>query len=385
MRVGSNLMANSKIIWKKLKCCCRRKVRKVTADDFASTKQPCLESDVQLKCQSESYEASARALDITKTNNLKPTSLAADSLHTYTLNAELRETLKEQFTAVVTSLHRRGGLSFNAERLVQQAIAQASAGSVWDTSHLLAAAMCKRWMSLLIGLSTVLNLFSVIYILQLGAKNNLSDGYHFRFTVLEHRTHYGLGAGINNLGLLQNWCDDFLLGTVPKVTITNKSYTLSYANRIQVNGWWFTTSNNSIDSDPVKFIKIGTSRAIWSWSGTMLLSEDFYNTTIHRLMPAVFDLSVPWVWTGSGVACAIINLVASILILRMIAMQDQIRGIRLSAYSQVLIATVQMLASVGYSQLGSFDLDLMSASSAILYFGFALVLKFAEKYYTFAL
>ena len=238
-------------------------------------------------------------------------------------------------------------------------------------------------MSLLIGLSTVLNLFSVIYILQLGAKNNLSDGYHFRFTVLEHRTHYGLGAGINNLGLLQNWCDDFLRGTasVPKVTITNKSYTLSYANRIQVNGWWFTTSNNSIDSDPVKFIKIGTSRAIWSWSGTMLLSEDFYNTTIHRLMPAVFDLSVPWVWTGSGVACAIINLVASILILRMIAMQDQIRGIRLSAYSQVLIATVQMLASVGYSQLGSFDLDLMSASSAILYFGFALVLKFAEKYY----
>ena len=275
---------------------------------------------------------------------------------------------------------------------------QVSAGSVWDTSHPVAATLCKPWTAVLIFLCFLFMTFSFYLTLNRITRSNMQEGNRFQFTVLERRNLSASDSkseqnpGISDFGLLRDECIVDVSDKSCHVIENTTTLTLSCVDAVKMNGWWFTTIHDSAAYDPIRFRldvcsgtdcqnwrKIGSSSIIWVWWGAPVLRDGRYNTTLSRGKHVLFDLRIPWLWVTSNLISSIALQGTNLLLLAVLLLQDRMRGIVVLSGSCFTIALLQLLFCAGYLSTSQPALAFFTGGTALFYFGFSTVVAFAES------
>ena len=235
-------------------------------------------------------------------------------------NAAMLPTLERLYAASVSA---RSLVHRDRNWILRTAVAQASPGSVWQSSEPVAALFCQRLMWLVAVVMAVTSA-AALAALCLAAADTL-DGWElvearrFRFTTLESR---GSGAapprspGISAFGLTTAaGCDVWPAADGANVTVAGPSMTVAFAEPVAAAGWWFQVLRPGAPADdPVRFILEqagegsdgadwevvgGSSPAVLLWSGTLLQpgGADRYPTSLAVAAEVErFSLRTPWTW-----------------------------------------------------------------------------------------
>jgi len=222
----------------------------------------------------------------------------------------------------LTAARRQRHWVFGKDRLVVQALEQAGLSSVWDDTHPFTAALFKPWTPFVVSAYILYILADFAVTVYMVAEDRRVLARHFRFTALETRdpSRGVRGPGISGLGVVRKQDRPLtLLAPVDRRAVSNASHTISFAEPVWMNGWWFETSFGPAGDDPVRFrldssldgvvwSQVGSSGVVWTWGGSLWWTDGVYSTGLDRGLRVDFDAGLPWVWSAPHLAAAIVSL-----------------------------------------------------------------------------
>ena len=309
------------------------------------------------------------------------------------LKEELGVIFERHFRFCMTS---QGHASQNSkDSLLDQAIAQMTSGSVWDTSHPIAAALCKKWCHSIIIVYTAFLLLCLTNVLKISLQDNAVSGHHYKYSLHSAEKRQFLDFFLNNseinyMGLLMNGCEIEL----PKschLSQGMRTMTLSCAESILMNGWWFETSKTAMNLSYsarfslevcdvselykcTKWTKIGSSSVAWIWWGKPIMTDGWYLINQRSR----FDLSVPWMWPLSNICTCVAEVTVCVFLLLILIKKDRMRTKTVIWVGCCVVSAIQLMSSVGYYLTMHPALAFFSAGNALFYCGLAMVTKLSE-------
>ena len=315
-----------------------------------------------------------------------------------TIPFQCDEMMHTQYQISMTSLTRyecgRYSNSYWKGKMVEIAVCRAANGSVWVTSHPFASLLCKPWFPRLLICAVISLLISLSAYLSLILKQNLIEGYRFRYSTIDARggSNYSISPGIKQLGFLKNGCGDDFTNLQYNMTQTGRLLTLSFEHPIIMNGWWFKTDQQPIEFDPIVFQLeysrslsgndwhiISSSSWIWTWSGVIKWGSEIFPTTIERGAAVIFDLNVPWVWTLHRISCNLTIIIMVILVLFAGYIKHHLKGKWIVIIFCSINATLNGAACVIYLCNAQWQVAFVAAGFFILDWGIPAVLYSAER------
>jgi hypothetical protein len=343
------------------------------------------------KIQNASSNSCSREADAP--DNISKQQIIKDYGMTNNLRNQKKQAMEDHFRdSMITERHFFGHT--RKDSLLEQAVSQGTAGSVWDTSHPVAATLSKPWTTLLIAgcaLFMGLSLFLTVARVQ---RNNLREGNSFRFTTLQHRNavQNPNNSGISEFGLLRDGCEVDMRELSCNVTMGSRTITILCAHNIQINGWWFETSNKSVGFDPIRFYleicyaancvswdKIGSSSVIWLWWGSPFFTDNLYNTSSERLHKEMFDMRIPWILARSNIASCTMLLLICLMLLIVLLRRDRMIAVPIIAAGCAAVSTIQLLSCIGCLLIGQLAPSIYAGGISLVYFGLAAVMTIAES------
>jgi hypothetical protein len=233
---------------------------------------------------------------------------------------QFKAELDEFFLAAhkdAVSQHRE--LKNRKAQVLELAMTNASSGSIFDSHYPYVAALCKPWYVQFNLVMMVLCLINLLEVSAFTSEGNVIHAYHFRFTALQLRGGADPALADPELtsrwtfGLMTNGCSDHLAETPFNFTRHRAVRTLSYAEPVAMNGWYFSSgASANPENDPVRFTlecsenlegtawkQIGSSSFMWTWGGFYLWKNGMYRSAEdgNRPFSARFDMSVPTLWS----------------------------------------------------------------------------------------
>ena len=313
---------------------------------------------------------------------------------------EIKCIVEEHFQISTSSEQRYRG---KQNSLLEQAISQGTAGSVWDTSHPVAANLCKPWTVHLILMCAVFLFLSLVANIIRDWQNNVSYAYQFRFNVLSTRNNNASTASfqsppISKMGLLMNVCEVDLSSLPCTTFIGNQSSMISCSVPVSMNGWWFMTASENPENDPVRFYlegcsvlegptaaecawnKIGSSTWIWLWWGLPYFTDGIYSTSFQRLHIEAFDTSLPWVLSASILLSCVVLVAICLILLIALHNKERMIGVQIASGGCFSACIAQLLSCIGFILIGQYAAAFFSAGTCLVYFGLAFVMAYAQSF-----
>ena len=302
--------------------------------------------------------------------------------------------LQREFYISVTSLGRYNGSLLDEGRILASAMYHAAVGSVWDTSHPIAAALCKPYVPLIVAIGFLFLVLGFVLSLTTIVQGNSWNGIHFRFSALKARS--GLPAkqpGINSFSLMRGGCSTLFDSLHSNLTVANNTITISFLESVTANGWWFQTSDYNIDKDPVQFFIeasndsngsswsiVGSSTYKWTWDGQLDMVHGPFDTPTERLQHVMFDLRVPWIWCVSKICFYLLLMGMAVHVIACTLIKRQLRAILGVSWCYGILSVIELVAFIGYLVQGHITLAAISGVFTLIDFGFSIVFTFAQKY-----
>jgi hypothetical protein len=243
--------------------------------------------------------------------------VASDLVAAGPRDAAMLRTLERLFA---TSVSARSLVHRDRNWILRTAVAQASPGSVWQSSEPVAALFCQRLMWL-VAVVMALSSAAALAALCLAAADTL-NGWELvgvrrlRFTALESRGGGGAqpsSAGISAFGLTTAaGCDVWPAVDGANITLAGPSMTVVFAEPVAAAGWWFQVLRPGVPADdPVRFLLereggegdwevVGSSSPpVLLWSGELLQRRggDLHPTRLAADgVVTRFSFRTPWAW-----------------------------------------------------------------------------------------
>jgi hypothetical protein len=182
-----------------------------------------------------------------------------------------------------------------AAQVLKDAVAQTSTGSIWDTSHPFAAALCKPWFLWTIAAITASITANLHLSLGLILRDGRTPGRHLRL-VVPPLPGGGVGGGAPvalDFGPMLDGCTDPLGAPARASLLANgSSLSASYAGRFEMNGWWYQPAEAvaasvrsgaavpatarirvEVSEDGATWAAVGAAAHTWTWSGAAALHD----------------------------------------------------------------------------------------------------------------
>ena len=320
------------------------------------------------------------------------------------LKTQLYNMMEHQHKISMTSLTRYdsdlSGIAFGKGELVEIALHRAADGSIWDTSYPLIALLCKQWFPWTQAVVISILVVTLAAYLSLILPQNIVQANRFRFTALQLRGGQlvnNSGPGIKALGFMNDGCSDEFHDLSFNTTVSRSGiFTVTYAEPISINGWWFVTQDQAAEDDPVSFTLerstspagdewavIGSSSSIWAWSGAVLWKTEIYSTTTLRNATETFNLGVPWVWTVHRLSCTSAQLMMTILILTAAAAKHHIKAKWIFVIFSCVTATMNCIACIVYCAFGQWQAGFVAGGCFFIEILLTTTLFMAERYLRF--
>ena len=312
------------------------------------------------------------------------------------LDGQMRAVLKRQFLVSMTSPTQYRGPGYNKDKVLEDAIAQTPVGAIWDTSHPFAAALCKPWISLL----TIVVLASISTNLALGvlamAQNSMHEGSALRFTALD-----GSNASIRSLGFLRDSCA-FESRVLPSTVARSAgALSVSYGQRISLNGWWFSIPLASASLTPKRFVvelwngevwrQVGSSSFQWTWSGLVLFFNGLFDVGNRHAsaqtqvrdgeLVVEFDMRLPGMWRYAKWITNLSLLSMAVAMVFVSRTKRQLQGRWYCAFFWLVAHVMELVACIVYTGAGETALALVSGIFAVSDLIYSLSLAFYESAY----
>ena len=298
---------------------------------------------------------------------------------------DIRVVLEHQLRNTMIGSGSRGRST--RDRLLEEAVAQAAAGCVWDTSHPFAAALCKPWLPATLCFLVVVLCLNLLMTALMIADDNAVVGRRFRFTALQRRDggkplrvgSAGIAAFgiINRRSCLINGPPDLKqLTTGQNLSFYNSSVdtfedgatvTITFPAPTIMTGWWFQTVDGPSNADPVRFTleastdldvdtwtTVGASEVLWTWAGTLAFRTGLHSTREERGTFERFDTSLPWPWSVPHVLATLCYLIMCLLLLVASVTQNQMccgKVCAATTYAGHLIHLLQCIACSAVGQV----------------------------------
>ena len=312
--------------------------------------------------------------------------------------------MQEQHRISMTSFSRyngnKSGGAYGKGKMVEIAVHRAADGSVWDTSYPFAALLCKPWIPRLLGSVFAFYLITLAVYMSLIWEQNLVQGYRFRFTALRLRNGREENIsrpGIQTLGFMKNGCgDEFKNLVFNKTSTTIGTFLVTFAEPISINGWFFVTTEQKPEEDPVRFILerstqlvgdewviTGSSSWLWAWSGAIFWRTGIHDTTTVRSATEHFNLGVPWVWTIHRVSSCVVLLVMTISILIAVATKHHMKAKWIAIVFCSANGLMNGTACVVYALWGQWQAGFVAGGCFAIDMCLPATLMLAERYLRF--
>ena len=264
-------------------------------------------------------------------------------------------------------------------KVVEVAVRRAADGCVWTSSRPLAAVLCKPWYPWVLWALIAMTAMSSTTCLSLILGRNLFAARAYRFTPLATRDDRSVAA-VWAVGLVRDGCaDDFSAATHNSTISSNGAVTLTFAEHVTSNGFWFRTGPGLSGADPVRFIfersistsedrweLIGGSGCSWMWSGEVAYNSKPYPTTAHRNATETFDLGVPIIWIIHSLATKGVITIGSIAVLIAVAYSRYLQSRTIVVAMCGLIAACNGAACLVYLVNGQGPIALVAGGHFIV-------------------
>ena len=306
---------------------------------------------------------------------------------------EKKKMLQQEFRVSVTSLGKYHGSELDEGNVLASAMYDATAGSVWDTSHPFAASLCKPYLPILFCFGAISAIHSLSLTLLVTWQNNEWKGRRFRFTALQLRSNQVAESPcIASFGLMLNGCLQDMAGLQFNMTNQSAALTISFEQNIVANGWWLQTSSLPEDMDPIRFYLeassdedssnwnlVGSSTYEWTWAGKAIMKHGPFDTSSERLHVVKFDMQLPWIWSALNIACDSVLILMFMVIFICILYKRQMRARWAFSAAYCTIFFCELLACIDCCLQGFVQIAFVSGVFSIMDLVFSLIIILGER------